>query len=140
MALGRVRNYNAGMSTPGDPLLRALSGFPEIHLALLFGSRASGRPRIDSDVDLAVLADSPLSAERRALIMEAVALATGCPVDLVDLYHAPEPVLGEALKGVRLLGDPAVQARLVARHVLDAADFLPLRERILAERRAAWIG
>jgi predicted nucleotidyltransferase len=135
-----MRNYNGRMTTPGGPLLRALSGFPEIRLALLFGSRASGRPRIDSDVDLAVLADSPLSAERRALIMEAVALATGCPVDLVDLYHAPEPVLGEALKGVRLLGDPAVQARLVTRHVLDAADFLPLRERILAERRAAWIG
>ena len=73
-------------------------------------------------------------------MMEAIAIATGCPVDLVDLYHAPEPVLGEALKGVRLLGDAADQARLVARHVLNAADFLPLRERILAERRAAWIG
>ena len=128
------------MKTFDDQLLLALSGFPEIRLALLFGSRALGRPRVDSDVDLAVLADSPLAGERRAAIIEAVAVATGCPVDLVDLYHAPEPVLGEALKGVRLFGDAAVHARLVTRHVLNVADFLPLRDRILTERRTAWIG
>jgi predicted nucleotidyltransferase len=128
------------MDTLDDQLLHALSGFPEIRLALLFGSRASGRSRPESDVDLAVLAHSPLAATRRASIIEAVALATGCPVDLVDLYHAPEPVLGEALKGRRLLGVSDVHAQLVTRHVLNAADFLPLRERILSERRAAWIG
>jgi predicted nucleotidyltransferase len=128
------------MAAIEDQLLRALSGFPEIRLALLFGSRASGRPRADSDIDLAILADSPLAPERRACIIEAVALATGCPIDLVDLYHAPEPVLGEALKGVRLLGNAAAHAQLVTRHVLNAADFLPLRERILTERRSAWIG
>jgi predicted nucleotidyltransferase len=128
------------MAAIEDQLLRALSGFPEIRLALLFGSRASGRPRADSDIDLAILADSPLAPERRACIIEAVALATGCPIDLVDLYHAPEPILGEALKGVRLLGNAAAHAQLVTRHVLNAADFLPLRERILTERRSAWIG
>ena len=128
------------MAAIEDQLLRALSGFPEIRLALLFGSRASGRPRADSDIDLAILADSPLAPERRACIIEAVALATGCPIDLVDLYHAPEPVLGEALKGVRLLGNAAAHAQLVTRHVQNAADFLPLRERILTERRSAWIG
>ncbi|MBP6481247.1 MAG: nucleotidyltransferase domain-containing protein [Pseudomonadales bacterium] len=128
------------MAAIEDQLLRALSAFPEIRLALLFGSRASGRPRADSDIDLAILADSPLAPERRACIIEAVALATGCPIDLVDLYHAPEPVLGEALKGVRLLGNAAAHAQLVTRHVLNAADFLPLRERILTERRSAWIG
>ena len=122
------------MAAIEDQLLRALSAFPEIRLALLFGSRASGRPRADSDIDLAILADSPLAPERRACIIEAVALATGCPIDLVDLYHAPEPVLGEALKGVRLLGNAAAHAQLVTRHVLNAADFLPLRERILTER------
>ena len=128
------------MSELHDQLLCALAGFPEIRLALLFGSRASGRARADSDVDLAVLADAPLGAERRASIIAALALATGVPVDLVDIYHAPEPVLGEALKGVRLLGDAAVHAQLVTRHVLNAADFLPLRERILSERCTAWIG
>ena len=128
------------MNPVDDQVLRALSGFPELRLVLLFGSRASGKPHADSDIDLAVLAETPLAAERRASIIEAVALETGCPIDLVDLYHAPEPVLGEALKGVRLHGDASTHAQLVSRHVLDAADFLPLRERILAERRSAWIG
>lgn len=132
-------DYNHRMTTFDARLLDALSAFPEIRLALLFGSRARGGARADSDVDLAVLADAPLAGERRAAIVEAVALATGCAVDLVDLYPAPEPVLGEALKGIRLVGDAAVHAGLVTRHVMNAADFLPLRERILTERRAAWI-
>jgi hypothetical protein len=29
---------------------------------------------------------------------------------------------------------------LLSRHLLNTADFLPLRERILNERRTAWIG
>jgi predicted nucleotidyltransferase len=128
------------MTTFSDQLLHALSGFRELRLVMLFGSRATGQPRIDSDVDVAVLADSPLSGERRASMIEAVAQATGCAVDLVDLYHAPEPIVGEALKGTRLLGDTAAHAALVTRHVLNVSDFLPLRDRILTERRAAWIG
>jgi predicted nucleotidyltransferase len=127
------------MSAVREQVVGALSAFPFIRLALLFGSRARGRPGPASDVDLAVLADAPLDPERRVLVIEAVALATGCPVDLVDLFHAPEPVLGQALKGIRILGDAPTHARLISRHVLNAADFLPLRERILAERRASWI-
>jgi predicted nucleotidyltransferase len=138
--LSLANDYNPRMKSVNEQVLHALSGFPEIRLVLLFGSRASGRPRPDSDVDLGMLTDTPLSAERRASIIEAVARATGCPVDLVDLHDAPEPVLGEALKGIRLLGDATDHARLLTRHVLNAADFLPLRERILAERRAAWTG
>jgi uncharacterized protein len=137
---GTTPDYNALMRDFKESLLHALSAFPELRVVLLFGSRAAGRARAGSDVDLAVLADSPLTAEQRTDIISAVALSVGCPVDLVDLYHAPEPVLGEALKGVRLIGDAAAYARLVSRHVLDAADFMPLRERILRERRAAWIG
>lgn len=39
-----------------------------------------------------------------------------------------------------LLGDDATYAKLLTRHLIDSADFLPLREWILAERRKAWIG
>lgn len=140
MAPGRAHYYNARMEAHGETLLHALSRFPELRLVLLFGSRASGRARVDSDIDLAVLADAPLTTAQRIAIIEAVGAATGCPVDLVDLFHAPEPILGEALKGIRLRGDAATRARLVTRHVLNAADFLPLRERILSERRSAWTG
>ena len=63
----------------------------------------------------------------------------GRSADIVDLYHAPEPILGQVLRGQKLLGDTATYARLLTRHVLNTADFLPLRQRILAERRAASI-
>ena len=49
--------------------------------------------------------------------------------------QAGEPLLGEVLKGRRLLGSDTSYARLITRHLLDAADFLPYRERILSERR-----
>jgi len=55
------------------------------------------------------------------------------------VYHAPEPILGQVFKGKKLLGDNPTYAALLTRHLLNTADFLPLQQRILAERRAAWI-
>lgn len=129
----------ARMTPLADQLARVLSGFPEIRLALLFGSQSEGRARPGSDVDVAVLPRSPLDASQRQAIIEAIALATGCAVDLVDLSGGPEPILGEALQGTLLLGDSRTRAELMSRHVFNVADFLPLRQRILAERRARWI-
>lgn len=120
-------------------LTEILARHSELRLAILFGSQASGGATRDSDIDVAVLADSPLSAEFKLALMQQIALECGRPVDLVDLHTAGEPVLGQVLKGKRLLGSDASYARLLTRHLLDAADFLPLQRRILAERKAAWI-
>jgi predicted nucleotidyltransferase len=128
------------MDTLLDQLQNALSSTPQLKLVFLFGSRAHGQPRPDSDIDLGVLADAPLSTKQRIDLVERVAQATGLPVDIVDLHGEPEPILGEVLRGVRLLGSSEEYARLLYRHVVSVADFLPLRERILRERRNAWIG
>ena len=72
--------------------------------------------------------------------MEALGVELSRPVDLVDLYYAPEPVTGQVFKGKRLLGEDTVYARLLTKHLINTADFLPLRESILAERRSAWTG
>jgi predicted nucleotidyltransferase len=120
-------------------LTEILARHSELRLAILFGSQASGGVTRDSDIDVAVLADSPLSAEFKLALMQQIALECGRPVDLVDLHTAGEPVLGQVLKGKRLLGSDASYAPLLTRHLLDAADFLPLQRRILAERKAAWI-
>ena len=126
------------MSTLDQQLTTVFSAFPEIRLAILFGSRATGNHRTDSDIDLGLLADAPLSADLKSRIIEAVAAEIGCPVDIVDLFHGPEPVLGAVLKGRRLFGDAATYARLLNMHVFNVADFLPIRQRVLAERRAEW--
>lgn len=113
---------------------------PRVRLAMLFGSLAAGRTRPDSDVDIAIMADRPLSAELKAEWIGALAAATGRPVDLIDLRTAGEPLLGQVLKGRRLVGDAALHGEWIARHLVEQADFLPYRRRILMERRRAWIG
>ena len=119
-------------------LIRILSRHPGIRLAMLFGSHARGHPGSDSDIDLALLAEEPLSGAAVCELVEAISSEFGCPVDVVDLYHAPQPILGQVFKGRRLLGDNRTYAELLTKHLIDSADFLPLRQRILAERQAAW--
>lgn len=134
------------MDTPSlHELTRILKGLLAEHggirLAILFGSRASGRATASSDLDLAVRTTAPLEAAEKIALIEKLAEATGMPVDLIDLKRVGEPLLGQILKhGVRLMGSDTDYAALLSRHLLDAADFLPYRNRILAERRRVWIG
>lgn len=124
-----------------DALRQALVPFPDVGLAVLFGSLATGRARADSDVDLAVSAGRPLSATELLQITQAVAEETGRPVDLIDLASAPEPLLGQIVThGRRVQGSATEFGQLVSRHLVEQADFMPLRDRILADRRMAWIG
>lgn len=111
----------------------------DISLAYLFGSLARGEARADSDLDLAILTQQPLTAKRKISLIEELALTSGRPVDLIDLREAGEPLLGEILgKGIRVKGANSLHAELIARHLLDSADFLPYVRRMLAERRAKW--
>jgi predicted nucleotidyltransferase len=126
---------------PNESIRSVLQRHGGIRLAILFGSLATGRATARSDLDLAVLAEGPLDAESRIALIDALALATGRPVDLVDLRVVGEPLLGQVLEhGVRLLGSDHDYAELIKRHLFDEADFMPYRRRILAERRQAWIG
>ena len=123
-----------------EQLAELLSGHPQIKLAILFGSQASGSPSPDSDIDLALLGDGPLPSSLKLELIRAIGAEFGRPVDIIDLHSAGEPLLGQVFQGKRLLGDNETYAKLLTRHLIDRADFLPLRERILAERRKAWIG
>jgi uncharacterized protein len=124
-----------------NQLREVLSGFPELKLALVFGSIAQGRQRIDSDLDIAVAAEQALTAIDKMAIIAALAEQTGRPVDLIDLKGVGEPLLGQILRhGRRLLGNDGEYGKLISRHLFEQADFMPYRNRVLAERRAAWIG
>ena len=124
-----------------NTLREALKRYGGVRLAILFGSRATGRATAHSDLDLAVQKSGLLAAADKIALIENLAQATGLPIDLIDLKLAGEPLLGQILKhGVRLLGSDEDYAALLTRHLFDAADFLPYRRRILAERRQAWIG
>ncbi len=115
--------------------------YPQITLALIFGSLATNTQKANSDIDLAVQTDSPLDVPLKKQLIEEIALKLGRPVDLIDLNKVGQPLLGQILaNGKRIAGSDTRYARLITKNLLDRADFLPYRNRILEERRQAWIG
>ena len=136
-----AHNLNSQHSVLAKAILRVLCACPDIGLALLFGSLAESAARNDSDLDLAVDAGRRLTAQEKMDLISDLAQATGRPIDLVDIQAIGEPLLGQIVRhGKRILGTDEQYAALIRRHLFDAADFLPYRDRILAERRRAWIG
>lgn len=121
-------------------ILTTLNIQPGIGLAILFGSLAAGEGRAESDVDLAVDAGRRLTVSEKMALISALAEKTGRPIDLVDIHAVGEPLLGQILRhGKRILGSDTHYANVIFRHLIDQADFLPYHNRILAERRQAWI-
>jgi predicted nucleotidyltransferase len=125
-----------------EQLTSMLAAIPELRIVILFGSMAEGRERANSDIDLAVAADRPLSAQEKLSLMDTIGAQVGRPGDLIDLRTAGEPLLGKILeKGIQLVvRDRPHLAELIKRHLYDSEDFLPYRRRILEQRRQAWVG
>jgi predicted nucleotidyltransferase len=118
-----------------------LSEMPGIRLAILFGSVADNRETANSDIDLAVLMDTRINANQIIQIIEALASATGRAIDLIDLRTVGQPLLGQIItNGERIVGSDTRYAQLITKYLFDQADFLPYRNRILNDRRHAWIG
>jgi predicted nucleotidyltransferase len=94
-------------------ILDALAGVPELALVVLFGSRATGRARPDSDLDLAILPAEGSAIPRRKLVARvAVDLAELAPhgrVDVVLLDEAPVVLRQRIMETGRVLrcDDPA---------------------------------
>lgn len=124
-----------------EMLASRLAAEQDIVFASVFGSVADGSARFSSDMDVAVLTDTPLDPGRRRSLVEMLAQIAGRPVDLIDLQEAGPVLLMSALRGQRLVGRGSrANAALLSRAWTDTADFLPVRERLLRQRRQAWIG
>ena len=101
-----------------DRIRRVLLDGPPLQLAILFGSRARGGARADSDVDLAILpVDPTLPLHEENVLIAALERATGAQVDLVRIdLVAPALRWRIARDGIVLLSDPAhVGPRFLAR-------------------------
>ena len=119
---------------------KVLARFATIDLAIIFGSVAKNQAGAESDLDIAINTQTPLSVKEKIEIISALAEATGRPIDLVDLREVGEPLLGQIVQhGQMIIGSPTQKAALLSKHLIDAADFSPYQTRILAERRNAWI-
>ena len=121
-------------------LQEVLLRIQNIQLAVLFGSVAKETANSDSDLDIAVLADHKLSSDEKIQLIQGLAEKIGRPVDLIDLFDPPQPLLGQIIKtGRKIFGTDEAFAKLAYRNMVDQADFMPLRSRALLERRDAWI-
>jgi predicted nucleotidyltransferase len=85
-----------------ERLERQSSAWPELKLAVLFGSQARGKARPRSDVDLGILLD-PYSAELRFQVEARLGRSAGRPVDVVLLDDAPPLLRFEIAREGKLL-------------------------------------
>lgn len=107
-------------------------------LVILFGSRATGHSRADSDWDVAMVADHQLSLEERGSYAEQAAQllkANEDTIDLVDMWSA-SPLLQQfvAKDGKLLRGDPFLFIRfkvLAWKRYMDTARLRRLRHESL---------
>jgi predicted nucleotidyltransferase len=115
---------------------------PDIRLGNVFGSMAKGRAGLHSDLDIALLGDSAFSSERRSQLIAELARLSGRPVDFIDLKTAGIPAARSALLDgcVVFSRNSTDYPTQVTRLLIDSADFLPYRDRLLTERRKIWIG
>jgi len=120
-------------------IVYALRSVASLELAVLFGSVARDEADMSSDLDVAVRYAKALDAEQKLTLIEALADVSGRPIDLIDLRVAGPIVAREALtSGKRIFGTDEIWASQTARTLVDYADFAPLIERTLRERREAW--
>lgn len=118
-----------------------LAHFSEIELAILYGSAVSGTLRPDSDLDIGVAGPSLLTAESKSRLIEALALETGRPVDLIDLQTTYGTLLHQILTKGKVIycTNHTLYAELIKRMLFNQSDMMPYYYRILEERRKKWI-
>ncbi len=138
-----TRKYENLQSAPGQPkaplegeeLVEALRGYfaaqPDVVAAYLFGSRATGQARPESDVDVAVLLseeDGEARFERRLRLMDEVSDVCGREADVIVLNDAPPLLQHQVLKHGRLLveRDPAARVEFEVRAGKIYADLKPM--------------
>jgi hypothetical protein len=115
--------------TRDEPAIRrlhqALSELPGVRLAFLFGSRARGHARADSDFDVAVLVDETWAREDRGSMLRRIISRLGRQVssahlDLVVLNDAPPLLRHRVLRdGIVLFERSAVERPRFARRTLQ---------------------
>ena len=122
----------------------ALAGRQEVLDAYVFGSRARGRARPDSDVDVAVYVDEARARDGvwgyRAELSTALMTALGAvDVDVVVLNRAPILLYHRVLRdGVRVLSRDLRATTTRAGQALSRYfDFLPQFDKMDAARRHA---
>lgn len=118
--------------------MQSLTPLKGIRLTILFGSHAKARTRKRSDIDIAVLADHPLTLEEKMATGELLASQLHVSeenLDLVDLWQAPPLLQYEIARSGKLLSGDAFEfirfKVLAVKRYYDTARFRRAREHVL---------
>jgi len=108
-------------------ILDVLRSYPEIELAIVYGSAGSGRMTDASDVDIAVAAQNPLAFERLHDLYQDLVPALRREVDLKDLHSLNGLILKQILSGGRVILNkrPEILARFMLRNIYYQEDMAP---------------
>ncbi len=115
-------------------LRKVFQGYPEVQAVYLFGSHATGRLHLDSDVDLAVVPANPTARARKLDILTDLARSGFCEVSLVFLDTADVVLRYEAVRHNRLIYstkdfDRGVYYSKVVREYLDFEPYLEVHRK-----------
>ncbi|MEI8206461.1 MAG: nucleotidyltransferase domain-containing protein [Kiritimatiellales bacterium] len=112
-----------------------------LKLAILYGSAATGKMRADSDVDIALLLDRPLGAERKMELISRLESELRRDVDVIDLFSLSGTILKQVLHKGRVLiqTKPGELAGLIRKMIYNQADMMPYVSRTLIERQRRFI-
>ena len=124
-----------------EALRNTLNHFKDVKLCMLFGSVAAGKASPNSDLDIAVAAEQPLSEHTFLELLEALSDTTKREIDLIDLMAVSGPVLKKALTTGRIILnlDKNLYAKLISRMLFNEADMMPYYHRTLLERRRRFL-
>jgi len=108
-------------------ILDVLRSYPEIELAIVYGSAGSGRMSNASDVDVAVAAENPLAFERLHDLYQDLVASLSREVDLKDLHSLSGLILKQILSGGRVIVNrrPELLARFMLRNIYYQEDMAP---------------
>jgi len=108
----------------------------KIKQAILFGSYAKVTQMEDSDLDLAIQLEKPMTATQKLAYIEKLQNYTDTEIDLVDLLTVGQPLLSQIMKyGKRLKGNSTQYAELAVKNVNTTQDFMPAIKYIMKARR-----
>lgn len=118
-----------------------LADFPDIKLAILYGSFQKNNENYKSDVDLAVAADKILDSEIKMRLIEKLSSVTGRPIDLVDLQSTHGTLLKNILTEGSIIYriDNTLYANILKRMLFNDADMMPYYYRTIKEQRERWL-
>jgi predicted nucleotidyltransferase len=133
--------YNKSMEKLREMLKEVLARHQDIKLCIVFGSIATAKSSLNSDLDIAVAGEQPLSPDKFLELIDAFSAAANHQIDLVDLMTASGEIFKQALStGVIVQNlDKNLYARLISRMLFNQTDMMPYYRRTLQERRRRFL-